>query len=264
MSRIYKKHNEQKGILLICLVVPILSPIIELTIVRIGLDTYFADLINSFVLLISVVLLFLINPSIKKGQIFIVIYLILKAIQSIYNGFLIPDILVTLVSFMLVYAVFDVASDLKTSLLIKYLKVMVGFLFVAIIIVSEVNRILNGNVLSLLFQNLSIILLLSSLLWFKDFPTKKLNYWLYLFSGVTLYYVFVIFTAGKMHVNAIIQMKFAVLHAVIFVVFVTIFVFNKYFYQSLKRAERYDLLKWSLILSALIEYSGPFRPPIPV
>jgi hypothetical protein len=249
------KYNS--GILLICLLLPPLLPFIELSIFRAGYDLSYSDLVNSFVLLIASCLLLLVRSVANKWQILVFGYLLLKIFQSIQQNVAIHDILITFVTIMFFYIMYGQIKLLNSNILLKYIKITSIFLLSIQIASSEINLIIGGGLLPLLFQNISLILVLVSLLWVRMFYAGNgLNYWLYLLLTIIIYTVSMFFRSEN--ISHVTQTKFLFLLLVVTLLLVIALVFKRRIVRSFyrkKSEKRLLFFIFSLSVIFILSYS---------
>jgi hypothetical protein len=233
MRFFYKSDKYTRLVILLFLLLSTLMPFIELSIIRTGFGYHDSNVANSFVLATLVVFLFLLQPLVSKGELFLLFYISIKAMHGLINGVSVPEIFITLITFLLIFKIYYFLYIRDFSELIWYLKNINIFLLSLLIISSEINFIVNGNTLPLLVQNLSIVIFLSAcyLVWLERKATKY-NSQFYV-AVIILAYIGVLFLRSVNYFS-IIQMKFVAFTVLILLFFTILKLFSKYFNKSAK------------------------------
>jgi hypothetical protein len=116
---------------------------------------------------------------------------------------------------------------------------------------------LGGPPLASLFQNISIIILLVSLLWIRDYYVGKVfTYWLLLFLIISIY-IGLLFLRSE-RISAVIQVKFIFILILIYLIFLTFVLFKKYLIANVSKKTNMYLVFFLILFFAIffvISYS---------
>jgi hypothetical protein len=151
-------------LLAIALAIPCMAPFLDLLILRFGLKEVCGDFAVGGIFLFSLILIIGLDPWITKKYLFLFFYVVAKISQSLFSNVMVGDIFVSAVSLLLIYKIYDTCVKLSALQLMNYLKLLVVFSLVLIVLSSEMNFFINGNLLPILYQNLTIPLIFSLLL----------------------------------------------------------------------------------------------------
>jgi len=220
-----------KALVLIIISFAMLMPFVELTMFKFGFSFGEANMVNSVIILAIVFVLILIKKSVSKTLIFVFFYILAKGCQGIVNGIPFPHVLISSAELLLIFTIYNFFNSKCVSDLIWLLKKTNILLLSLLILASEVNNILSGHPLPLLFQNLSIAILLSSV--YVIYIEKKTRYEQVYILAIIIGYVALLY-ARVDNTNSIFQVKFFIFLAMIFICYFILLVFSRYFEKLIK------------------------------
>jgi len=143
------------------MLVTLAMPFIELSFMRFFPDRDDSRLFISILFLITILFLFIIKPTVNRSIIFILVYVIFKSFQGGVYDVSFPKITISLLTFVIIFKWYEILRSENLYNLIFYLKKNNLILLCLLVLSSEINYFTAGNALPLLFQNLSITIILS-------------------------------------------------------------------------------------------------------
>lgn len=220
-----------KTLVLIIISFSLLMPFVELTMTKFGFSFDAANMVNSVIILTIVFALILIKKSISKTLIIVFFYITAKSCQGIVNGIPFPHVLISSAGILLIFSIYNFFYRRCLSDLIWFLKKNNILLLSLLILTSEVNNIVSELPLPLLFQNLSLVILLSSV--YLIYIEKKIRGINTYIIAIIIGYVALLYIRAD-NTNSILQVKFFVFCTMIFTCYFLLLVFSRYFDRLIK------------------------------
>jgi hypothetical protein len=258
-------------LVLIIISFSILMPFLELSIIRNGFGLVEANIVNCIIILAMGFLLVCFKSSVSNALIVVLFYVVAKGLQGIVNGYPLPHVLISSASLLFVFTIYNYFISKNVIDLIWFLKRINILLLSLLILTSEVNYILFGHALPLLVQNLSLVILFTSVYLF--YIEKKTGGGQTYIIAIIIGYIALLFARAdntaniNNFLNGILQVKFFILALWIFMCYFLLLVFSSHFKKQTKFENRnYQFISIFFILSIIIfnysfvlkEYSGLF------
>lgn len=239
-----KLNNLNKKIIFLGLMCfTLAAPFFELSFMRFIPDRDKSNLFISLMFFFVILFLFIIKPTVNKSTIFALIYLTFKSFQGGMYDVSFPNISISFLTFMIIFKWYEILRSENLIDLIFYLKKNNLILIFLLILSSETNYLLAGHALPLLFQNLSIIIILSSffLMWLDS---NKLGFNKNFFLILVMIFYTVVLYLRRDDINDYYQVKFIFFFIIIGLFFFMTLLFRRF----LKRKTSLNKVRYIILL----------------